>query len=503
MPAKPKILVMDDSQTVLEVTQEVLQEGGYQVVTLSSSAILPSVWNQERPDLALIDVNMPVMEGDSVVELMRRSRLHRCPLVLYSDQPAVLLRELVQRSGASGFIRKTHDEAVLLAEVSKYLQPGGAPDAEARADDRPLVFVVDPDVATRDSLAQAINQAGGQAVALESGEACLAELQQRRPTLVLLTLAVAETCCHAVREQRAYAEIPIVAVARVQSTADVMYAWRAGVDDILPQPIAPGHLAAKLKALRAKKEPGPASDGGELRPVLLIDRSPFARGQLGRLLECSGYRLVYARTGPEAVAMAAEHGRMLGAIVLDLGLTGAKPLELLAELKRHTPAPVIGLSDAGHTSELVTSFEKASRTRVCDKRGHGELILNQINQGTQRGQELRVFPRVPFFSLVDFRPVGTGDWMTGFSFDLSANGIFVTTLSPAAAKSKIDLRVAFPGHDPAPCVGEVAWVNGFTSRSVYSYTVGMGVRFVEFDDVFAKMLAVYVGKAAPLEGKKS
>ncbi len=130
-PRRPKILVMDDSETVLEVTQDVLEGGGYDVVTVSSPERLSAIWSDEKPDLALIDVSMPAMSGQSVVELVRRSPLHRCPLVLYSGQSERRLQALSALCGAAGYISKTSDASTLLRRVADFIPASGpAEDAE-------------------------------------------------------------------------------------------------------------------------------------------------------------------------------------------------------------------------------------------------------------------------------------------------------------------------------------------------------------------------------------
>ncbi len=502
-PHRPKVLVLDDSETILEVTQEVLEEGGYAVVTVSSSALLPSIWNHEKPDLALIDVSMPVMDGNSVVELMRRSSLHRCPLVLHSDQPEAKLKELVRACGATGYLRKTSDGASLLRQVAAFLRPSGAP--QPAAVEVPLVFVVDSDPGSRGALEAALKQCGAEPVALEAGEPCLAELRRRRPALVVVRLdqrpVSGDDCVKAIRENRGFSDVPIVMTSTAATTVEVMRAWRAGADDFMTLPVAPELLERKLTAARAAAlaEPSPSASEAP-RAVLLADHSAFYRSRLGRMLECSGYRMLYARSAEEALASSTRHGRNLAAVLVDLALPGAKAAELARALERQGHALVMGLDAAPNGAEAA-EVARITSVAVADKNGPCELIVGRLNAALRRADQLMVAERAPFFSRVDFRRGADAAWSSGFSYDLSGNGIFITTLTPEPPGAAIELRITFPGRESAVCAGKVAWANPLAGRSVYSYMVGMGVQLTTMDEATAKTVSQYTAKVRGAGGR--
>jgi CheY-like chemotaxis protein len=121
-----KILVVDDSDLCLDLTRMMLEEYGYEVVTLSSGLGLSRALGREKPDLVLLDVSMPAVSGDQIVEVARQNKLHRCPIVLFSDRPVGELSALARNCGAAGFIPKTSDARTLAQSVSRYLIPGGA-----------------------------------------------------------------------------------------------------------------------------------------------------------------------------------------------------------------------------------------------------------------------------------------------------------------------------------------------------------------------------------------
>jgi CheY-like chemotaxis protein len=116
-----KILVVDDDKLTLEIVKDMLEEGGYDVATLSQPRLIANVLLRERPDLVLVDVRMPELSGDLLVEFMSRFKLLDVPMVLLSAEEEATLRELAQRAGARGFIKKTSDRAAFLAKVRSFL----------------------------------------------------------------------------------------------------------------------------------------------------------------------------------------------------------------------------------------------------------------------------------------------------------------------------------------------------------------------------------------------
>jgi two-component system sensor histidine kinase ChiS len=124
-PSMPqKILVVDDSDLCRDLTRMMLEDHGYQVVTMESGLGLSRALGREKPDLVLLDVSMPALSGNQVVEVTRQHRLHRCPIVLFSDRPASELSILARDCGAAGFIAKTSNAAALAQLVGRFLAGG-------------------------------------------------------------------------------------------------------------------------------------------------------------------------------------------------------------------------------------------------------------------------------------------------------------------------------------------------------------------------------------------
>ena len=117
------ILVVDDNAVVLEMTRSTLETAGFRVHTRDRTAGAIVAILQDRPDLVLLDVNMPHVTGDSIADILSRTRAARGTLVvLYSSLPANALRMKALATGAHGFILKTSVQADLVRQVRSFLE---------------------------------------------------------------------------------------------------------------------------------------------------------------------------------------------------------------------------------------------------------------------------------------------------------------------------------------------------------------------------------------------
>jgi DNA-binding response OmpR family regulator len=119
---KKKVLILDDSALVRELVDITLSEHGYVVIGLSSPFEFSAVVRREHPDLVLMDVTMPALAGDKVVEFARQYSPDGCPIVLFSDRSDSELAMLASQCGADGYIRKTSSADALPDLVAEFIR---------------------------------------------------------------------------------------------------------------------------------------------------------------------------------------------------------------------------------------------------------------------------------------------------------------------------------------------------------------------------------------------
>ncbi len=116
------ILVIDDSPMATELLVRSLEAAGFRAAAASDLATLDARLSETSYDLLLVDVNMPEMYGDDVVEFLRSQRKIDAKLVLYSDIPESELQAKAKSSGAHGYVVKARGIEAVLTEINRHLQ---------------------------------------------------------------------------------------------------------------------------------------------------------------------------------------------------------------------------------------------------------------------------------------------------------------------------------------------------------------------------------------------
>jgi DNA-binding response OmpR family regulator len=121
---KKRVLVVDDSPIALAMAREALEEGGFEVITaLDAKEADTCIYGNNRPDLVILDVMLPMLDGDKKAKLLKGNELTSdIPILLMSSKPEEELCLLVHESGADGFIRKPFGHQQIVARVEDTLR---------------------------------------------------------------------------------------------------------------------------------------------------------------------------------------------------------------------------------------------------------------------------------------------------------------------------------------------------------------------------------------------
>jgi UDP-3-O-[3-hydroxymyristoyl] N-acetylglucosamine deacetylase len=129
------ILVVDDDARVRESIGGVLRDEGYVVLTADDGREAIDVVDERRPDLVLLDVWMPDLDGIEVLARIKRSH-PRLPVIVLSGHGNVEIAVKATRMGAVDFIEKPFSIDGLLSSIGRALDPhGAAPRAGRGVDD--------------------------------------------------------------------------------------------------------------------------------------------------------------------------------------------------------------------------------------------------------------------------------------------------------------------------------------------------------------------------------
>ncbi len=117
-----KILVVDDEPDVLKVVSFRLEKAGYEVLAASNGKIALDLILENKPDLILLDLQMPVMDGYEVCRSIKGDdELKKIPIILLTAKSASIVVDMVNKLEADGYLVKPFDPDELLKEVRKFI----------------------------------------------------------------------------------------------------------------------------------------------------------------------------------------------------------------------------------------------------------------------------------------------------------------------------------------------------------------------------------------------
>jgi len=120
--AGERILAVDDSATVLEMIKSVLVAEGYEVLTAADGAEGLDVARAERPDLILLDVMMPALDGyEACRRLKADAATAEIPVIMLTAKTQAAEQKAGHEAGAVGYINKPFTPKDLVAQVREFL----------------------------------------------------------------------------------------------------------------------------------------------------------------------------------------------------------------------------------------------------------------------------------------------------------------------------------------------------------------------------------------------
>jgi DNA-binding NtrC family response regulator len=118
----PHILVVDDEPDIRDLVKEILEDEGYEVTTAENASAAREARRARRPDLILLDIWMPDMDGISLLKEWSEGDQLPCPVLMMSGHGTVETAVEATRLGAYDFIEKPLSMAKLLLTVERALE---------------------------------------------------------------------------------------------------------------------------------------------------------------------------------------------------------------------------------------------------------------------------------------------------------------------------------------------------------------------------------------------
>lgn len=116
-----RILVTEDDPQNLYLVKFLLESSGHEVLVATDGEEAVSVARAERPDLVLMDMLLPRMDGYEATRILKSDPAPAMPIVALTAYSMKGDREAILRAGCDGYISKPIDPEVFVGQVEAYL----------------------------------------------------------------------------------------------------------------------------------------------------------------------------------------------------------------------------------------------------------------------------------------------------------------------------------------------------------------------------------------------
>jgi chemosensory pili system protein ChpA (sensor histidine kinase/response regulator) len=117
----PVVMIVDDSLTVRKITSRLLTRVGYEVVTAKDGVDALEKLVDITPDVMLLDVEMPRMDGFELTKNLRRdSKTKKLPIIMITSRTAEKHRNYALELGVNEYLGKPYQENELLENIAKF-----------------------------------------------------------------------------------------------------------------------------------------------------------------------------------------------------------------------------------------------------------------------------------------------------------------------------------------------------------------------------------------------
>lgn len=117
-----KILIVDDEVDIVGVLSMRLQAHGYEVLVAATGIQAVTTAIKEKPDLILLDIAMPILDGYGVIENLKKSaETSKIPIIFVSALPREEVARKAKELGAADYIPKPFESEEVVAKVKKAL----------------------------------------------------------------------------------------------------------------------------------------------------------------------------------------------------------------------------------------------------------------------------------------------------------------------------------------------------------------------------------------------
>ncbi len=121
--ASGKILVVDDDQNICELLRLYIEKEGFEVVIANDGRKALEMFEQENPDLIMLDIMLPELDGWQVCREIRKKS--QCPIIMLTAKGEVFDKVLGLELGADDYVVKPFEAKEVVARIKAVLRRSG------------------------------------------------------------------------------------------------------------------------------------------------------------------------------------------------------------------------------------------------------------------------------------------------------------------------------------------------------------------------------------------
>jgi len=118
----PTLLIIEDEPELVRVLRSYLEQAGFTVLTALRGDVGLTTWEDKHPDLVILDLNLPGMDGLEVARRIRQNEIRRTPIIMLTARINESAQLLGLELGADDYIPKPFSPRIVVARVNALLR---------------------------------------------------------------------------------------------------------------------------------------------------------------------------------------------------------------------------------------------------------------------------------------------------------------------------------------------------------------------------------------------
>jgi CheY-like chemotaxis protein len=252
-----KILIIEDEDILGEILVKKLSDLGHEVRLVGDGAQGYAALQKWKPNLLLLDILLPSMNGYEILEAMRKEEdLREIPVIVISNSGQPVELERVIAMGAKDYLIKAQfDPDEVIRKVTKYIESTKKETPASAAAD-PRVLIVEDDLFLRELLVKKLEDVGYHLLIAADGEEALKIAGEQKPDLILLDVVMPQKDgFETLKELRQNPELTtakVIIFSNLSQETDIQKAKELGADEFLVKSdYTLSDLAEKIRQLTA------------------------------------------------------------------------------------------------------------------------------------------------------------------------------------------------------------------------------------------------------------